>query len=246
MLRPMSARLLEFLPLSRSSRILDVGCGPGTLVRELRQLAEAAFIVGVDRSRGMLARTPALPRTHWCLMDGRRLAFSEASFDAAVLAFVLFHFPDMPAALRQVGRVLRPGGTIGTVTFHTTPAFDAKRVWEQSLAEVSHPEPPSVFDLSEVDRVRETNRPEKLSALLEAAGFHSTQTRTEHFEHEWDPADYLALRASFGSSGVAYRALSPATQAKLRTLVRQRFERLPSEAFRFSPTVLYATARWPT
>lgn len=245
MLGPMSVPLLDDLPLSRVSRVLDVGCGPGTLTRALRQRASSARLVGIDNSEGMLARVPAIPGAEWCRMDGRRLGFKSQAFDAAVLAFVLFHYPDMTAGLREVARALRPGGTIGTSTFHTNPSFEAKRIWATCLAELTAEGASPVRDLSEVDRGEDTNRSTKVRALLEAAGFEDVASRTEKHTYQWQPEEYITVRTQFGSSGVAFRALPAEHQRLLIDKLRSRFARMPPEAFRFTPTVLYAVACLP-
>lgn len=245
MLGPMSVPLFDDLPLSKASRVLDVGCGPGTLTDALRRRASSARIVGIDNSPGMLAQLPSTPGAGWCRMDGRRLGFKPQAFDVAVLAFVLFHYPDITAGLREVARILRPGGAIGTSTFHTTPSFEAKRSWSTFLAEVTPKGTPSVADLSQVDHGEDTNRSDKVIALLEAVGFETVATRTEKHTYQWQPEEYIAVRSQFGSSGVAFRALTPELQSLLVKKLRRRFARMPPEAFRFTPTVLYTVASLP-
>lgn len=245
MLAPMSAPLLDLLPLAEAARVLDLGCGPGTLAPALRRRAKPSWIAGVDRSMGMLRRTPALPRTAWFQMDGRRLAFPAHSFDAAVLAFSLFHYPDLTGGLAEVRRVLRPGGWAGTVTFRSSPDFEARRVWAEALAEVAPPDGSPVADLSAVDRTGATDRPEKVKALLEEAGFGNVTTHEMRHVHQWKPQEYLAVCSNIGSRGEAFRALDARARQRLLTRMRKRFERLPPGAFRFKPTVLYAVGRHP-
>lgn len=245
MLAPLSAPLLDLLPLAEATRVLDMGCGPGTLATAIHQRGQSAWIVGVDHSSGMLRRAPALPYATWCLMDGRQLAFRARSFDTAVLAFSLFHYPDITAGLREVGRVLRPGGTVGTATFQTSPSFEAKRVWAESLTAVLPPDRSPAADLSAVDNVQQTDRPEKLEALLSAAGFRDVTTSSARHEHQWRPEDYLVICSKFGSSGEAFRALDEDAQGALMQTASDRFAGLAPDAFRFTPTVLYAVARRP-
>src|SRR5437879_4965121 len=112
----MGQRLLQALPWAGARRVVDLGTGAGTHLPEIRRLAREACVVGVDRSQGMLE----LARQHetsLVLMDGVELGFRDCSIDVAVMAFVLFHLDDPVVALREVCRVLRPGGTVGTVTW---------------------------------------------------------------------------------------------------------------------------------
>lgn len=111
-----AAALREMLGLAQDDRILDLGCGWG---RHLRLLVEAGHdATGVDRSLPLLAYASAPPAAPPRLVgaDMLRLPFAEASFDVVLnLATSLGLFlRDEPAAraLREAGRVLRPGGTL--------------------------------------------------------------------------------------------------------------------------------------
>jgi ubiquinone/menaquinone biosynthesis C-methylase UbiE len=66
-------------------------------------------------------------------IDGVELGFRDSSIDIVVMAFVLFHLDDAVVALREVRRVLRPGGVVGTVTWAEDPEIEASRAWEAKL-----------------------------------------------------------------------------------------------------------------
>jgi SAM-dependent methyltransferase len=95
-------------------RALDVGCGPGYYLRTLRTLQPEVAVVGVDLSPGMareaLAHAPTLTG------DIASLPFPDATFDVAFAPHMLYHCPDIDAALRSVQRVLVDGGTLVAVT----------------------------------------------------------------------------------------------------------------------------------
>jgi ubiquinone/menaquinone biosynthesis C-methylase UbiE len=99
-----------------SGRVLDVGVGTG---RNMPFYPLRADVIGIDLSPRMLARAEhrrvALgSRAELRLMDVTKLDFPHASFDAAVASFVFCVLPDdqQPAALRELSRVVKPGGTI--------------------------------------------------------------------------------------------------------------------------------------
>lgn len=95
-------------------RTLDVGCGPGALVRHLSGLACLAF--GLDADPSALARARDLaPGLSFCAGDARALPFSAASFDLVTATNVLFLLPDPLAALREMARVCRPGGWVAVL-----------------------------------------------------------------------------------------------------------------------------------
>lgn len=96
---------------SRPGSVLDCGMGPGRLLFELERRGWS--IAGVDISGEMVARARArLPQAADRLLRGsvESLPFPSESFDAAVATGVLEYVEDVPRALGEVARVLRPGG----------------------------------------------------------------------------------------------------------------------------------------
>jgi SAM-dependent methyltransferase len=96
---------------------LEVGCGTGVHAAQVGGLGWTP--VGVDLSGGMLAY--AKQRLPIARADATRLPVRSASVPAAVAMMVHTDMPDYPAVLREVGRVLRPGGVFVHVGVH--PAF---------------------------------------------------------------------------------------------------------------------------
>jgi SAM-dependent methyltransferase len=100
-----------FLPhLRPGMRLLDLGCGPGTVTAGLAQLVAPGATVGVDLE-------PAAPDGTVTLVacDVHHLPFPEASFDAVFASALLQHVPDPLAVLREARRVSRQGAVIGVV-----------------------------------------------------------------------------------------------------------------------------------
>lgn len=97
------------LPYVRDHEVLEVGCGTGLILRRLQQHASRA--VGVDLSPGMLERARARGLE---VREGSATAlpFADASFDVAVSFKTLAHVPDLPRALAEMARVVRPGGVL--------------------------------------------------------------------------------------------------------------------------------------
>jgi 2-polyprenyl-6-hydroxyphenyl methylase/3-demethylubiquinone-9 3-methyltransferase len=124
--RPRVGFYLQQLGDVGGRRVLDAGCGGGLVARELA--AAGAEVVGVDRSLGSLgvARRAVARRAaggSFRPAQGRleRLPFADAGFDAVVAADVLEHLPDLPAAVAELARVLRPGGSFLFDTVNRTP-----------------------------------------------------------------------------------------------------------------------------
>lgn len=95
------------IPHARARRVLEVGCGTGLVLAKLVTVAREA--VGVDLSPGMLsiARARGLDVREG---SATALPFDDASFDVVCSFKVLAHVPDIDLAMREVVRVLRPGG----------------------------------------------------------------------------------------------------------------------------------------
>lgn len=89
--------------------VLDLGCGPGHAVRELQRAGAAA--VACDRHVEEILADGAKP-TRALVADGRRLPFTEHSFDGVFCSNVLEHTPEPFEIIHEIERVLRPGGWV--------------------------------------------------------------------------------------------------------------------------------------
>jgi ubiquinone/menaquinone biosynthesis C-methylase UbiE len=102
-------------------RLLDGGCGPATITVGLAELVAPGEVVGIDlapvqveRARA-LARERGLTNLRFQVADIGALPFPDAAFDAAFASNVLHYLADPLIGLRELRRVLRPGGVIGVV-----------------------------------------------------------------------------------------------------------------------------------
>ncbi len=121
-------------------RLLDVGCGPGTITIGLADRVAPAGVVGIDASEAPLAAARAdaaaagLGNVEFSVADGMALPFEDATFDVVHAHQVLQHVPDPVGMLREMERVCRPGGLIAArdadydaMTWH--PADPALTDW---------------------------------------------------------------------------------------------------------------------
>jgi demethylmenaquinone methyltransferase / 2-methoxy-6-polyprenyl-1,4-benzoquinol methylase len=109
-----------------NSRVLDVATGTGAVALELQ--ARGCTVVGLDQSPEMLdlARARGLD-----VVEGRAesLPFDDASFDALTFTYLLRYVDDPVATLRELRRVVRPGGTIASLEF-AVPRGVSRLLWE--------------------------------------------------------------------------------------------------------------------
>jgi ubiquinone/menaquinone biosynthesis C-methylase UbiE len=97
------------VPARAGVRLMEAGCGTGLVLERLR--ATGASLVGVDLSSGMLAL--ARKRGHVVVQGSvERLPFADGSFDIACSFKVLAHVAEIRQAIRELARVVRPGGTL--------------------------------------------------------------------------------------------------------------------------------------
>jgi ubiquinone/menaquinone biosynthesis C-methylase UbiE len=116
---PLAMRMLEFAQLQVADQVLDVGTGTGLVALRAGALATNGRVIGIDHSSGMLEQASAKARRSrlddvvtFQRMDAEHLEFSDRSFDAVLSLFALFHFPEPLVALREMHRVMRPGGRL--------------------------------------------------------------------------------------------------------------------------------------
>jgi SAM-dependent methyltransferase len=106
-------------------RVLDAGCGPGDMAeRVARELG--AEVIAIDISPRMVALTAARG-IDARLSDVQNLEFADGEFDLVISGWVLYHATDLEKALREIVRVLRPGGRLVASTMGMT---NLRELWE--------------------------------------------------------------------------------------------------------------------
>jgi len=116
--------LLDHAAIRSGHRVLDVGCGTGTLAVQVKRLHPDVEVVGVDPDSKALerARRKAERASVAVQFDGgysTELPYPAASFDRALSSFMLHHLSpdDKDTTLREIRRVLRPGGVLSLLDF---------------------------------------------------------------------------------------------------------------------------------
>lgn len=113
-------RAAAALRIADATRVLDVACGPGNFTSYFaRRLSGESVAIGIDNSVAMLAqaaRTNADRRAVYIRADAHALPFGDATFDAVCCFAALYLIPDPNQALREMVRVLSPGGWIAIST----------------------------------------------------------------------------------------------------------------------------------
>jgi len=176
--------------LRAGMRLLDCGCGPGSITVDLAQAVAPGDTIGIDLREDALAQARARARERrianvaFQAASVYHLPFPDGSFDAAFACAVLQHLAAPLVALQEIRRVLKPGGVIGivdassTITFrHPTNALLEK--WDTFRG---------------LEREYTSGRPSdalQLRALLREAGFARTQASASMATEAGPPAGSL-------------------------------------------------------
>jgi ubiquinone/menaquinone biosynthesis C-methylase UbiE len=129
--KPLAARMVSLAGLAPSERVLDVGTGTAVVaLQAAAPVGPKGRVIGVDLSLEMLrrARSNAMRaglnrQVEFVRLDAETLSFESCSFDCVLSLYALLHFPNPPAALKEMFRVLRPGGRLVLAVGSGPPLF---------------------------------------------------------------------------------------------------------------------------
>jgi demethylmenaquinone methyltransferase / 2-methoxy-6-polyprenyl-1,4-benzoquinol methylase len=127
--------LVQSMAPQRGERVLDVATGTGLVAFELAH--RGCEVVGVDQSEEMLAaaraaleRRPSLAhQIRFIRGQAEALPFEDGEFDALTFTYLLRYVDDRPATMRELARVVKPGGRIGMVEFGVPGARSLRAAW---------------------------------------------------------------------------------------------------------------------
>jgi SAM-dependent methyltransferase len=189
--RLVAGRFVGHLGVPAGSRWLDVGCGTGALTEEVLRVCSPALVLGLDPSAPFVGRAAHIPdpRAAFCQGSAQALPVRDASVDAVVSGLVLNFVPDPPAALAEMRRITRRGGTVAAYVWDYADGMQPIRYFWDSAVECD----PAARPLDEGVRFPGC-RPGPLAELFTAADLHDVTveavvvpTRFVDFDDYWVP-----------------------------------------------------------
>src|SRR6478736_2407631 len=163
---------LDWLAPPTGLRWIDVGCGNGAFTELLVERCAPIEVQGIDPSEAQLAFArgrPAARVAEFRNGSAMELPFADGSFDAAVMALVIFFVPDPSRGVAEMARVVRPGGTIAAYAWDILGGgftMEPLRIELRAMG-IKPLDPPSV----------EASRIEAMRDLWPGAGLEAVETR---------------------------------------------------------------------
>jgi SAM-dependent methyltransferase len=220
--RRLAPHFVHFAALPKAARVLDVGCGTGSLSFFLANDPTMHGVHGVDLTPDFIAyanQKNADSRLTFQVGDACSLPFPNASFDHALSMLVLQFVPRPDAAIREMRRVTRPGGIVAAATWDSRGGLVAQRIILDTAAVLD----PTANDFRARSCTRAMSRPGELGRAWRDAGFGDVvegmltiRMEFESFADFWTPAE-----GRDGPVAEYVSSLEPKVRATLRDNVRQ-------------------------
>jgi SAM-dependent methyltransferase len=248
---PAALRLLDRLngrvPADRPFDVLDIGTGTGTLVLGALERWPRATATGVDPS-GLMLRLAGeatrgrgmADRLRLVRGDAVELPIGDASVDVVISSFVIQLVPSRAAMLREVLRVLRPGGTAGVLTWHLDDEpFEPDELVGDVLDELE-----IVVPDAGPDGTRPYASPTSAAAELRRIGFRDVHATREWLDHQFTPQSFLDVVEHWTDDDI-FATLTEPVRAELRARILQRLHRLRPSDLRWRRPLVSVVGRRP-
>jgi ubiquinone/menaquinone biosynthesis C-methylase UbiE len=193
-------RTIDRLQLERGASVLDVCCGSGaSAVPAARAVGGEGSVLGVDLAERLLelarekARAEQLSQVEFRRADMTSLGLPDDRFDAVVCVFGIFFVPDMEAQVRELWRMVRPGGKLAITTWGPRWLAPGYEAWRSAVRRV-RPDLDAAFN--PWDRITTTDG---VSRLFADAGIRSAEVAAESgHENLRTPDDFWTMALGSG------------------------------------------------
>jgi ubiquinone/menaquinone biosynthesis C-methylase UbiE len=240
--RELAQELIKFADVHSGQHVLDVGCGPGALTRQLVMVVGADKVSAIDPSPSFVeACQDRLPGVRAQVAVAEALPFADEVFDRTLAQLVVNFMTDAQAGLREMRRVTKRGGIVAAAVWDYAGQMTLLRRFWDSVTELD----PSAADLDEGHSMRYCT-PEELEVLWTDAGLHQVGISEvvvtagyEGFEDLWEPLEF-----GVAPSGAYVASLQPDRRAELKADFQQRLG-AGNKPFRLGARAWLATGHTP-
>lgn len=210
-------------------RLLDVGCGTGSLTYKLREMAPSSTIVGIDVAERYLEYARARgtdPNITFQIANATSLPFGDSEFDRALSLLVLQFIPDTDRVVSELRRVVRPGGVVAACVWDNFGGMPHLRLFFDVAATLGFDQKRSLL--------RPLTVPGELEKAWQKAGLTKIEASSLNIRFEFhDFSDYWTSMASGeGPTGELVMSLEAADQERLRESVQHVFLSDKPDGFR--------------
>lgn len=228
------------------AQVIDIGAGTGNLALPALQRWSTLRVTAIDASREMLGALQVMvadrppderDRFTGAVAFAADLPYREASFDVAMSSFVLQLVPNRARALREIRRVLRPGGTLGYVTWLTDrTVFAPDRLFDGLLAEFGYDDEPGDGRSGDVPSATVA------VAELRRAGFREAAAEVAELAYAFTVESYIGFLVDFDEETL-FEEMGRAERRRFLARLREGLMALPADALVIRAPVVYASGR---
>jgi ubiquinone/menaquinone biosynthesis C-methylase UbiE len=245
---PWARLVVDFADPQPGDRVLDVACGTGVVARvAAEKVGERGAVAAADLNPGMVAVAQSLPAPRgatieWRQADAGALPFADQAFDVVLCQLGLQFFAERAIALREMYRVLRPGGDVVIMVWRPIEQSPGFAALAAALERHIGPEASSImrapFSLGD---------PEELSSLVAEGGFETLDLRAEAGAVRFASVEHFVASYVAGSPLAAPVAAAPAEarDALLAEVVAKLEQFVGGDELKFPIEAYLARARKP-
>ena len=223
--RKLAIPFLDFAGVKDGERVLDVGCGTGSLTFAIPDAANVAAITAIDFSPVFVAeaiRRNSDPRITISQGDAAALTFPNGAFDRALSLLVLHFVPEAGKAIAEMKRVVRPGGVVAATVWDHYGGLSSMRMMWDTVAMLDE----NAMRMRSQYSFQPMMAPNEMRDAFVAQGLSDVEQTSltirmdyESFDDYWAP-----IAAGEGPLGKYVGGLDAAARAKVDAAVRAAYE----------------------